>query len=617
MYRCLFVCLTLLVMSSSCVFESDDEFFKELQKPDPGKVDVSIRTVDLASYNPGDTIELYGTTSFNFSGKYGTIESAKVFLSDGGDSWNHISTGTTNSFTVDLDDLSSGIFILKLDLITKTGSGSLAESVGGEKFSISLKWVVRVDLSLPPKPALALDVVDGFLTVQWSPYTKPNFRSYKVIRRVWNGATKTVEITDRQTTRWRDEDYAGGYTSEVEYSVSIVSETGTATSTPIERKDPMDIQFSFNSLDSSFTFKWKPSKFYGTFKSYKFSHGSTGNDVAELTNINDSTYSAKLSTIRFGKSVSIGLGIRSKTELLPASFNWNSCRLGSPLSFTPVGDIVFNQHYNSYFAVDTDKRLLELNENLEPIRVVATLKSTSWSMPYPGRYVWSFLYYASGDNVFRLDLENNTEVAYDYFYLEGQNSNLTVTGNGLMCIDYDRPPIPGSNGPPQYVVSAFDPVAGTKLFHEVSNTTKLSAVISNDGKFIWANGNRVIKVSETSSELVGLLSPSGTYAGFRDDNSNEIMFKEATSSKVNFYDANTLTLLRTINPPSTSTYWYGSYDVRTKNMLWTSPGFAARVFAINIETGVKKQIDLSTDSSIDIRLVNGFLIYNGYYIKVQ
>jgi hypothetical protein len=615
MHRCLSFCLHLLAISASvflsgCVFESDDEYFKELAKPDPNQVNATLKTVDLADYNPGDTIDIFGTTSFNFSGNYGAIEKATVFL--GG---NLITSGSTDSFTIDFSDLSNGIFVLKLDLITKTGSGSLADAVGAEKFIMTMKWIVRVDLSLPPQPVPTLSIVNGFLTMEWAPYSKPNFRAYRVERKIWNGVTKTVEITNKQTVRWTDDSYTGGYPSPVQYSVSIVSETGTTKSLPISRTDPIDINFSFNILDSTFTFKWKPTKFYGAFKSYKFTHGGTGQDIIDLTGVNDSTFSYKLSTIRFGSSISVGLSVQSKIEGIPSSWNWNKCTLGTPLTFTPAGEILFNGYLNAYVVVDANKRLLELNDNLEPVREIATLRSTNWKMPYPGRYVYTFLNYHDGDNIYRLDLEDNSEVSYDYTYLEYQNSN-SVASNGLLCFDYDRPPIPGTNIPAQYVTRVFDPAGGSNVFAETSNTVKLSAVISGDGKFIWANGNRVLKISGDNAELVGVLSPVGTFLGFRPDNCTEIMFIDG--AKVNFYDANTLTLIRTINPPANNYTWNRTHDVKTKNMLWTSLSVSGRLYTVNIETGVARQIRISTNATpADFLLVNGLLIYKESYINVE
>ncbi len=368
MLRYPLICLCFLVMLSNCVFESEDEYFNKLAIPDPTNVR-GISTVDLTNYNPGDTIDLFGTTSFEFSlkGNHGKIESGTVFLSGSGDSWNFITDDAISSFKIDMGELSNGISVLKLNLITKTGSGSLADVVGAEKFNITMKWVVRVDLSPPTQPMPTLGIVNGFLTLQWAAYTRPNFQSYVVKRELPSGASQTFEIKDTQTACWRDQNYVGGYISAIEYSVSIVSETGTSTSIPIMRTDPINIRFSFNNTDSTFTLKWKPTEFYGTFKNYRFTEGSA-REITSLTNINDSTLTYKLSTILFGGDFYIGLKVQSNSEGIPEYPNWNICKLGTPLTFAPVGKIMFNPHLNSLIGVNADKKLLELNAQLEPVR---------------------------------------------------------------------------------------------------------------------------------------------------------------------------------------------------------------------------------------------------------
>jgi len=224
MIRCQFVRLCLLILPASiflsgCVFRSDEEYFNDLPKPDPAAVSGSISMVNLVDYNEGDTVSIFGSSVFNFSlsGQVGVIESAKVFL-DG----ELVSTTNTGLFIITLGDLKQGIFPLVLQVVAGSGTGSLAERVGSEKVTITLKWIARIDVSLPPQPVPNVDIVDGFLTLQWSAYSKPNFKSYLVKRKFPNASTQTFEIKDKNVTSWRDEMYVGGSTSATTYTVSIV-----------------------------------------------------------------------------------------------------------------------------------------------------------------------------------------------------------------------------------------------------------------------------------------------------------------------------------------------------------------------------------------------------------
>lgn len=612
MFRYPFIRLCLVVILptiflSRCAFDSNDEHFNTLAIPDPTTIGVSLNTIDLAKYNLGDTIDLYGTTSFSFSliGNHGEIESATVFLSSSGNSWNHLSTGRTNSFRIDRSQLSNGTFVLRLDIIARTGSGSLADVVGAEKFNITQKWVVRVDVSPPQQPVPTLSVEHGFLTLQWPAYSKPNFQSYVVKRKLASGASQTFEIKDKQTNRWQDENYTGGHTVPIEYSLSIISEVGTATSVPIPRIDPIGVIFSFNTLDSTVTLQWKPTKFYGTFKDYKFRDGQNG---PELTDINDTTLIYKLSTVRFGGVSNVSLTVRSKSPGLPEYSNNGTCKLGTPLPFTVAGKMMFNFYLNSVVAVDEDKKLLELDEQLKPVREIAKLESTNMKMPYPGKYVYSY----SDNLIYRLKLEDNSKVSYDNTFI----SSHTVASNGLICTEYFRRPIqvrPNQYSLPVWSTRVIDPADGSNVYNEYSNTTKLNAVISEDGKFIWANNKSVFRINGTTSELVGLLTGTGSFVGFRQDNSDEMMFQDG--SKINIYDTNTLTLIRTINAPMPD-YRFVSYDPQSKNMFWTKSG--SSVYTVNIETGVTKSIAISYSASgPSMYIVNGLLIYNGNYIRLK
>lgn len=578
--------------------------------PDPSTVGVSIRTVDLAKYNPGDTIDLFGTTSFAFSlsGNYGEIESATVYLSGAGDSWNYITNGQETSFTIGRSDLSNGTFVLKLDLITRTGSGSLADAVGAEKFNITQKWVVRIDLSPPQQIVPIIIIEDGFLTLHWPAYIKSNFQSYVVNRTLPNnGRTQTFEIKDKQTTHWRDENYVGAYRWPIEYSVSIVSETGTTTSVPIGRKDPLEADFSFNPSDSTFTFKWKPTKFYGTFKNYKFLHGN-GQYITELANINDSIFTYKLTTVRFGGDAHISFIVQSKSEGIPEPWTSKMYQLGTPLPSKLIGNVMFNSYLNSAVAVTEDNKLLELDEQLRPVREIATLESNYMRMPYPGNCIYSY----DDDIIYRLKLEDNSKVLYDLSFIDSH----TVASNGLICTEYYRPRFqirPREYTLPVWITRVINPSGGSNIYYEYSNTTSLNAVISEDGKFIWANNKSVFEINGTTSVLVGTLTGIGSFVGFRRDNSDEIMFREG--NKINIYNTNTLTLIRTINPPATG-YDFDSYDIQTKNMLWTNSG--SKIYTVNIETGVTKSIAISSSASAHrMYIVNEFLIYDGKFIKVN
>ncbi|MEQ8303500.1 MAG: hypothetical protein RIB47_08920 [Cyclobacteriaceae bacterium] len=600
-----------------CAFESDEEYFRELKIPDPKRASAIIRPIDLSSYNPGDTIDFFGNTSFFFSltGEHGRLESATVYLNTADNTWNVIASGSTTQFAISKHNLIDGIFPLRLDLTLTSGSGSLADALGEEKFDISLTWFLRVDLSPPLPPTVNLEIVDGFLTLEWSAYKKPNFEFYEVNRKLPNGVTNTFQLNERQATVWRDESYVGGYNFPIEYSISIVSETGRATSPPISRIDPLDLRFSFDPKDSTFTFDWEPTPFYGPFEGYKINF-ETGKEIISLPNASTSTHSDKLSMAAFGAESSVGFHLQSKLKALNEPWHWHSFQLGTPITFSLAGKITFNSYLNSLIALDTENSLLQLNDKFEPLATLAILKGSNWLSPFPGNYVFSTSNNYSDDNIYRLQLATNAEVTYDYFYLGSSISTYSVAGNGLICLDYDRPPLPSANIPPLYVTRAFDPATNINVYTESSNTVKLSASISEDGKYIRADNDRVFKINGGSSELVGSFAGPGAFLGFRQDNSSEMMF--ADGDRINFYASDTFEFIRTLEPPKPFYRWFGSYDSQTKNMLWTRSVLSTDpIYAVHIETGKAKSVQVSARSAHNkFYLVNGFLVYEDHFIKL-
>jgi hypothetical protein len=261
---------------------------------------------------------------------------------------------------------------------------------------------------------------------------------------------------------------------------------------------------------------------------------------------------------------------------------------------------------NRFIAVDEDNKMVEINENLQPGNVIATLESSGWRMPYPGQYIYTY----SDKTIHRLNLEDNSKVSYDYFYLSYRDSH-TVSGNGLICIDYTRP-----SNPVLFVTKVLDPgVVFSNIYYESSNTTNVSAIISEDGQFIWVNNSSVFRISGGTTELVGSFPGTETFLGFREDNCNEMLFHDG--EKINIYDTNTLAYIRSISPPAVR-YSFTSYDTHTKNMLWTGGSFASRVYVVNIETGATKSIPISSNAtSSNIYIANGYMIYDDNYIKVE
>ncbi|MDD4777993.1 MAG: hypothetical protein PHV53_06855 [Fermentimonas sp.] len=201
--------VTLLV---SCEFNSDKEFFREIEKP--GEIMVGL---DLAGINPGDPIYIYDDTKVFF-----TLNSAgKKVLSQEISVNGEILYLTGGSYlTIFKDNLArNGENSLKLTFRLKTGSGSLADIMDAEYYEG--EFVFRL---IPVDNALDLSIRqgitnDGHFMLEWN---KPSFEQLDIANYVikfkdFRGVDQE-ELLDGSATSFVDKDYVGGYRS---YSITM------------------------------------------------------------------------------------------------------------------------------------------------------------------------------------------------------------------------------------------------------------------------------------------------------------------------------------------------------------------------------------------------------------
>jgi hypothetical protein len=603
------IVFTPLIFFVTCTFQSDEEFFNDIPEPDPAAVNIQIQSINLAEQTPGDTIRIFGSTNFMYaiSGKHGSNESMKVFLD--GDLIVDDTQYAANfgNFSVSKGNLKSGIADLKLELVMASGSGSLADSLGAEKFRITQQWVLKVDLSVPPIPVVTAAIENGMLTLHWPEYTKPNFQKYR-IKRLAANQTETIDIDEQSIHTWADMKYVGGYFYPFSYTVTVINEHGQATSVPVEQFHPGNVRFSFNILDSTVTVRWKPTEFYGTFQDYEFK--PTTNLLGPsnfITSINDSIFTYKFNTIHFGGGANVMFRTRSKSPALPHDWRRAEVELGTPLPIPDGGNIQYSQYLNALVQLDAGNKLWELNNEFEPVREIAQLPFSTFQFPYPGRYV----YYLSSGEITRLDLADNSLKLLP----SGFNATVMVytgAGNGLLAFYYTNiryPNQPGARPIAEYRARVFDPVLNQYVYEENSPTVKVNVTISDDGRFLWANGNRVFKVDGATSVQVGTFSGSQTFMGFRPDRCEEMMFRNGNT--IEFYDANTLSFIRSVSLQTNMEEYNRGYDLQTKKMVWDP--IRGGPYTLDIETGAIEPLPPVVEYDY---LINQTFILEGKYIKL-
>lgn len=217
-----FVFYLLILLSISilwgCEYHSDNEYFREVQKPDSAVISINLDPSDKIIY-------LAGIQKFNYLAVTDSLKcyNVKVFVDTTTISDKDEGFG---SFTLNSKDYADGHYTLTLVATTSSGSGSLADIVGAEGFLFSFSWDLVVDKS-PPTAVQITDMYndDGLLKIEWGKYDKGNFGWYEVIKTVFSSSgipysSSIGNVYDITQNYFHDNTYLGG---KAQYEVRVVT----------------------------------------------------------------------------------------------------------------------------------------------------------------------------------------------------------------------------------------------------------------------------------------------------------------------------------------------------------------------------------------------------------
>jgi hypothetical protein len=181
----------LLISLTTCEYDPHGIFERDLnQKPEAPRLE----TVNLDLSQEKDTIVLlYNRVCFHFRSSNQDIRQVIFILDDS--LIGRVESGS-GFFDMQVDSLYSGYHRLKLEIITKTGTGSIADSLGMEGILFATReWTIKMRYT--PYSVLTSTVSEGFLKLQWpKPYeTASDFIVYRY--NVELGRTNECEFIDR------------------------------------------------------------------------------------------------------------------------------------------------------------------------------------------------------------------------------------------------------------------------------------------------------------------------------------------------------------------------------------------------------------------------------------
>ncbi len=206
----------------------------------------------------------------------------------------HTGNSTSGTFYYDPNQFSDGFHTLRIDFITSSGSGSLADISGAEGFQIYQEWGVINISNATPDPLEVLRVYPsrGQLQIEWEKYDRLNFGSYELLSSRALGATHWPE-----DTTFIDPYYIGG---EISYRVQITTSAGSTLGPRFTYSSPVPGLIGFEQVEpNSIKLRWSKCAFPGNFGRY----AAAVQDLNSQTFSNIDDTSAIFENVPFGESL--------------------------------------------------------------------------------------------------------------------------------------------------------------------------------------------------------------------------------------------------------------------------------------------------------------------------
>jgi hypothetical protein len=190
--------LLFFLLLLSCEYEPSGVFMREVNQ-DALPPEIYILELNLEE----DTVYLFEDRPIHFRFSSSDQEILAVrFL------WNLREEASVESstgiFTLDYAQVQHGFNQLEIQILTKSGTGSIAEILGMEGYLFSKSWVVYADKLY--SSSLSRSVENGFLRLDWADYPAPGFNEYIVYRSL-NGSF--LEYARVQEPFFIDSSYVG------------------------------------------------------------------------------------------------------------------------------------------------------------------------------------------------------------------------------------------------------------------------------------------------------------------------------------------------------------------------------------------------------------------------
>jgi hypothetical protein len=268
------VSLSLLLAAAlwGCTFEANENFVAVDKTPKVELVSAKMKVVDLMTLP--DTFEVFARTTnlaaaFDFKNK--TLALVKLYIDD---RFIKSFEGDSAQFSIYAPDYTDGLHAIRIETLTNSGTGSLADHNGDEVLQWEHTWMFVVKRAPIPQVKLTRTAPEnGRLVIEWEAST---VRTEKIVQleytQPYAGSKRwSYLITDPQQTRLVDSLFVEGNlkVTLTNQSIDPILESPT---------DVVTAQFNFPQIVSStfdgvgnLTIKWNRSLFYKNVSKYSLS----------------------------------------------------------------------------------------------------------------------------------------------------------------------------------------------------------------------------------------------------------------------------------------------------------------------------------------------------------
>lgn len=576
----------------SCEYVPTAENFVDINPPEP------THQLDLRLFPVEDTIKIFNRSDLKFQFNTYGLKMLGATISLGNK--NYTATSENPTISIEPTEYTPGVYTLTARFYSGSGTGSIADRLGGEGYMIEKQYQVLIDGSdaEPITPIYTINK-DDLLELSWPVCTNYNFYSY-VLKK---GHQKISEIKNRNLTHYVDSTYVGGnagYEIEVHVYTQNRYSVGRTLLVNIEAPQP---SFELISLDS-LKVHWRKHVIKST---VRLAYG-----------VGISTY--KKHYIPFGDTSCVipvpAFGVQHIFQLSTRPYHDSTLfdagtlvqryyTFGNSLQM-PTDRIVYNKNSNLLFSYsNSDREINSLNAgtrtkiktvNLPEIPFLAATGVSSNKLVFLSFY----------NNFYVFDDEQLT--AFETFKVGGFNGfgMFVLTDNNYIAMKcYEQ----------VHMINLTNKsLESTLTLPQTYYNTRPVATISQDGSYVCTASNAGYKLYLYKDKAFTLVSSdSRPYASalFNPLNPSEIAFTFTDSPVLEIRSVPDFTLKRSIQLPGK--YFVENFDKSTGLLLLNN---YSKLLAVNTTTGL---ILKGPNCTSDKYLLHGNTLYNpyGYYFDMS